>query len=123
MSATGPVEGRRDWRVAAGLSVIPGLGQLYNSQPRKAVFFLLATVVTLVPSVLLISNGERVGHELIGGRHFAGFLLFSFGSIIVFLSLFVLGLFLWASAVSDARKTAQSAPGGGARERWWFFTL
>jgi len=115
---------RRDWRIAAGLSFIPGLGQLYNSQPRKALFFLLTTALTLIPAVALITLGERVGHALLQRQQFAGFLLFSFGSILLFLGLLVLGLFLWASAVSDARRTAQDVRSGAAADgRWWFFKL
>lgn len=116
---------RRDWRVAAGLSLVPGLGQLYNSQPLKALFFLLGTGVTIAPALVLITIGERVGRELLVGGHYAGFLLFSFGSILVFLALLVLGLFLWASAVSDARRTAQTPTLGedSSGRRWWFFSL
>ncbi|MFN2569011.1 MAG: hypothetical protein ABR564_05345 [Candidatus Dormibacteria bacterium] len=121
MSSSPP---HRDWRIAAGLSVIPGLGQLYNSQPRKALFFLVATTLTLVPAVTLITLGEGIGHALLQHRQFAGFLLFSFASILVFLGLVVLGLFLWASAVSDARRTAQdAATGKPTAGRWWFFKL
>lgn len=115
----------RDWRLAAGLSVVPGLGQLYNRQPRKAVFFLLATVLTLGPAVLLIMFGEQVGHGLIDRHAFTLFLLLAFVSVLLFLVLFVLGLFFWASAAADARRSALALHNGGGSEatRVWFFRL
>ena len=114
-----------DWRLAAGLSVVPGLGQLYNRQPRKAGFFLLATILTLGPAVLLIMFGERLGHSLIDRHAFTLFLLLAFASVLAFLVLFVLGLFFWASAAADARRTAMSLRDGGVQEatRVWFFRL
>ena len=38
--------------VAAGLSIIPGLGQLYNGQPRKALYYFLWTLCTIGPAIL-----------------------------------------------------------------------
>ena len=112
-------------RVAAGLSLLPGLGQLYNGQPRKALYFLLAIVLTLGPAVLLISFGERLGHSLIDQHAFALFLLVAFASVLLFLVLFILGLYLWASAAADARHTAISLREGGVAEeaKVWFFRL
>ena len=115
---------RRDPRVAAALSVVPGLGQLYNLQPAKAAFFLVATVMTIGPAVLLITAGERLGTSLLHRGAGAAFLLLGFGSVIVFLALFLLGLSFWASAVVDARRSAveitESRPSSG---RWWFLRL
>lgn len=115
----------RDPRLAASLSALPGLGQLYNRQPRKALFFVLAVLLTIGPAVLLIINGERVGTRLIEDQEGSLFLLFAFGSILVFLALFLLGLTFWAGSVIDARRSAidhntgeTSAPG-----RWWFLRL
>jgi len=107
-------------QVAASLCVVPGLGQLYNRQPGKAAFFLLATLFTLGSSVALIMAGERIGHTLLERRQFTAFLLLSFGSIFVFLALFCLGLAFWASSVVDARRSAidRDAPG-----RWWLLRL
>lgn len=103
---------RPDWRVAVSLCVVPGLGQLYNRQPRKAAFFLIGTLITLGPAVILIMFGERVGHALIGSGQSAVFLLVAFVSVLVFLMLFVTGLFLWASAITDARRTAAARRAG-----------
>jgi TM2 domain-containing membrane protein YozV len=115
---------RRDPRVAAALSVVPGLGQLYNLQPAKAAFFLLATVFTIGPAVLLITAGERLGTSLLHRGAGTLFLLLALGSVIVFLALVMLGLAFWASAVVDARRTAveitERRLSGG---RWWFFRL
>ena len=102
------LERRPDSRVAAGLSLVPGLGQLYNGQPRKAILFLLATVLTIGPAVLLITAGEGFGHSLLAGHHFGPFLVVSFGSVLLFLLLFVLGLYTWASAATDAHHTARA---------------
>jgi hypothetical protein len=112
-------------QLAASLCALPGLGQVYNRQPGKAAFFLLATLLTLGSSVTLIMAGERIGHALLERRQFAVFLLVSFGSIFIFLGLFCLGLAFWASSVVDARRTAldrkeNREPQGG---RWWLFRL
>ena len=115
----------RDWRIAAGLSLLPGAGQLYNGQPRKALFYGLATLLTIGPAVLLITFGERVGSTLLAHQSFATFLLLALGSVLLFLLVFVLGLFFWASAVVDARYSARELSAGvaGADNRWWFFHL
>jgi arabinogalactan oligomer/maltooligosaccharide transport system permease protein len=111
--------------LAVALSVVPGLGQLYNGQWRKALFFLLTTVLTVVPAVFLITAGESWGHTLLGQHHLALFLLVAFGSVLLFLLLLVLGLFFWASAVTDARRTAMAQARGGSDDaaRTWFFRL
>jgi arabinogalactan oligomer / maltooligosaccharide transport system permease protein len=115
---------RRNPGVAAALSVVPGLGQLYNLQWRKAVFFLLATLLTVGPSVLLIMGGERFGHHLLEQKAFGVFMLVAFGSIIVFLVLFLLGLTFWASAIVDARRSARElSEGRPGTERWWLLKL
>lgn len=116
---------RHDWRVAMGLSVIPGLGQLYNGQWRKALFFLIGTVLCLGPAVLLITAGEHFGRSLLGGGQMALFLLLAFVSVLIFLLLFVMGLFLWASAAADARRTAMALRDGRAGDavRTWFFRI
>lgn len=116
---------RRDWRIGVALSVLPGAGQVYNGQPRKAVFYFLATLLTVGPAVLLIMFGERAGSSLLEGKAFAGFLLLALVSVLVFLLVFVLGLYFWASAIVDARQSArelnEDVP--GADNRWWFFHL
>jgi cell division protein FtsW (lipid II flippase) len=116
---------RPNWRIAVGLCVVPGLGQLYNGQPRKALFFLLGTLLTLGPAIVLIMYGEDVGHALIVSGASAVFLLVAFISVLVFLVLFVTGLFLWASSATDARRTARARREGDleAAARVSFFRL
>jgi len=116
---------RRDWRVALGLSLIPGLGHLYNGQLRRALFFFSATLFTIGPAVVLITAGEHLGASLLDRKQFTAFLLLSLGSVLAFLALFILGLGFWASAAVDARRSAielsEGRPGGEAR--WWFLKL
>jgi hypothetical protein len=115
---------RRNADLAATLSILPGLGQLYNLQLRKALFFFLATLLTTGPSVLLIMAGESFGHHLLDSRDFGAFLLVAFASIIVFLVLFLLGLTFWASAVVDARRSARElSEGRPGTQRWWLLKL
>jgi hypothetical protein len=115
---------RRNPTVAATLSILPGLGQLYNFQPRKALSFLLIWVFTLGPSVLLIMGGESLGHTLLERKSFGLFLLVAFGSIIAFLTMFLLGLTFWASAVVDARRSAKElSEGRPPTQRWWKLKL
>lgn len=120
-----PVGRRRNPTTAAALSVLPGAGQLYNGQRRKAATFLLTVLLTLGPAVLLIVSGEHLGTALLNDKRFALFLLLAFGSIMVFLALFLVGLAFWASAVVDARRSALELNRGDsvAAGRWWFFRL
>jgi arabinogalactan oligomer / maltooligosaccharide transport system permease protein len=118
-----PVRRRRP-DLAAALSIVPGLGQLYNFQPKKALFFFLSTLLTLGPSVLLIMGGERWGHSLLVDKAFGAFMLVAFGSIIAFLVLFLLGLTFWTSAIVDARRSARElSEGRPGTQRWWLFKL
>ncbi|HEY6377854.1 MAG TPA: hypothetical protein VI316_01610 [Candidatus Dormibacteraeota bacterium] len=117
---------RRRPNLAAALSVVPGGGQLYNGEPGKAAFFLLGTLASMGPAILLITSGERLGTSLLNAHRFTLFLLFAFASIVVFLALFLLGLTLWASAVVDARRSAQERNAGappGEGGRWWLLRL
>lgn len=115
---------KRNPVLAASLSVIPGAGQIYNRQPGRAAFFFLSTLLTIGPAVLLITAGERLGSTMLNNKQFTGFLLLAFGSIIVFLALFLLGLAFWASAVIDARRSALDRNNERASTgRWWFMHL
>jgi hypothetical protein len=112
-------------KVAGGVSVVPGLGQLYNGQPVKALLYFFGTLLTLGPSVLLITTGEGVGHALITSHAYAVFFLVAFASVLLFLALFVIGLFIWASAAVDARRSAVAISEGRAADaaQTWFFRL
>ncbi|HET9846949.1 MAG TPA: hypothetical protein VFR68_00110 [Candidatus Dormibacteraeota bacterium] len=111
-------------RMASWLSAVPGLGQLYNRQPRKAAIFLLGVVglffVTLnIPGVtaeLLMLWRPRGGFMVLLS------LLIEMVSLLLFMTTFLLALIFWYDAMHDARRTAQEIngerqPGG----RWWWF--
>ena len=113
---------RASVRLATWLSVIPGLGQLYNRQPRKAAIFLLG-VVSLFFITLNIPGATA---ELLalwrprGSAMVVLSLLIQILSLLLFMTTFFLALTAWYDAMHDARCTAQEingerAPGG----RWW----
>ena len=102
--------------VAAGLSIVPGLGQLYNRHPRKALYYLSWTVFTIGPAILLIMAGQTVGHTLLTHGSGALFLLIALVSVFAFIGLFLAGLFIWASSIIDAYQSAV-ALGAGDPER------
>ena len=115
---------RASVRLATWLSVIPGLGQLYNRQPRKAAIFLLG-VVSLFFVTLNIPGATA---ELLalwrprGSAMVVLSLLIQILSLLLFMTTFFLALTAWYDAMHDARRTAQEvngerAPGG----RWWLF--
>ena len=98
--------------LAAGLSVIPGLGQLYTWHPRKAAFYFLWTLFTIGPAILLIMAGQSIGHSLLTHKAGALFLLVALVSVFVFLGLILAGLFLWASSIIDAYQSAVALRAG-----------
>lgn len=121
--ARGPMRARRP-DVAATLSVVPGLGQLYNLQIRKAIFFFLAVVLTIPPGCILIANSRRIGFNLVDAHHVGLYFLWVVASILIFLLLFLLGLTFWASAIVDARRSARElSEGRPPTQRWWLLKL
>jgi arabinogalactan oligomer / maltooligosaccharide transport system permease protein len=119
-----PPRRRASVRLATWLSLIPGLGQLYNRQPRKAAIFLLA-IVSLFFVTLNIPGATA---ELLalwrprGSAMVVLSLLIQILSLLLFMTTFFLALTAWYDAMHDARRTAQEingerAPGG----RWWLF--
>jgi arabinogalactan oligomer / maltooligosaccharide transport system permease protein len=111
-------------RLATWLSLVPGLGQLYNRQPKKAVIFLLGVVLLF----LVTLNIPGATAELLafwkprGSAMVLLSLLVEMLSLLVFISTFLLALTFWYAAMHDARLTAQERNGdrqsGG---RWWLF--
>jgi len=95
---------------------VPGLGQLYNGQPGKALSFFLATLCTIGPAVVLITVGERIGRSLLAGHAAAVFFVVALLSVLLFLVLFVMGLFAWISAVVDAWSSAQALGEGDGEQ-------
>lgn len=111
-------------RLATWLSVVPGLGQLYNRQPRKAALFLGAVVVlALITLNIPGATGELLGWWKPRGSAMVLLSLFvQILSLLLFMSTFLLALTAWYDAMHDARRTAQERngvkqPGG----RWWWF--
>ncbi|MFN2452012.1 MAG: hypothetical protein ABR541_06645 [Candidatus Dormibacteria bacterium] len=118
---SGRLRRRRSPGVASGLSVIPGLGQLYNLQPGKALFFLPAALLpTVVLSLGFSWAARRLGPSLLNRGDGALFPFVVLLGVIVFLGLFILGLTFWASAVVDARRSAEDlSTGRQPSGRWW----
>lgn len=119
-----PPQRRASVRWATWLSAVPGLGQLYNRQPKKALIFLLGVVGLF----LVTLNIPGATAELLafwkprGSAMVLLSLLAMMFSLLVFISTFLLALTFWYDAMHDARRTAQERngerqPGG----RWWLF--
>ncbi len=119
-----PPRRRASVRLATWLSLIPGVGQLYNRQPKKAAIFLLGVIGLF----LLTLNIPGATGELLawwsprGSAMVLLSLLVEMLSLLVFMSTFLLALTFWYDAMHDARRTAQER--NGEREpggRWWLF--
>ena len=119
-----PPRPRTSVRVATWLSVIPGLGQLYNRQPKRAAGFLLGVVALFV----LTLNIPGATAELLafwkprGNAMVLLSLLVEMLSLLLFMATFLLGMIVWYDAMHDARRTAQEI--NGLRDptgRWWLF--
>jgi TM2 domain-containing membrane protein YozV len=103
---------------------VPGLGQLYNREPAKALIFLIAVIAAFVitlnipgATAELLAWWKPRGSAMVLVSLFVEML-----SLLLFMSTFLLGLILWYDAMHDARRRAQEVngerqPGG----RWWLF--
>ena len=114
----------RSVRLATWLSAVPGLGQVYNREPLKALIFLLAVILSFVVTL----NIPGATAELLAWwkpRGSAMVLLSLFVemlSLLLFMGTFLLGLTIWYDAMHDARRTAQEVNGDRASGgRWWLF--
>lgn len=114
----------RSVRLATWLSALPGLGQLYNRQPRRAAIFLLV-VIGLFFITLNIPGATA---ELVmfwkprGSFMVLLSLLLQMLSLLLFMTTFLLALIFWYDAMHDARRTAQEINGERTRGgRWWWF--
>ena len=115
---------RASVRLATWLSAVPGLGQLYNRQPTKALIFLLGVIgLFLVTLNIPGATGELLAFwKPRGSTMVLLSLLVEMLSLLVFISTFLLALTFWYDAMHDARRTAQER--NGEREpggRWWLF--
>jgi hypothetical protein len=117
-----PTRPLRSPRLSAALSVVPGLGQAATGQPRKAIHYFLWTLVPLAGSVAMLVAAIGFGQGLIASGAVGWAMLMALAAIVVFLSLFVLGLFVWASAAVDAHLSAREILAGSspAAERRYF---
>jgi hypothetical protein len=97
----------RDWRLAAALSLIPGAGQLYNGQVRKARYYFMWAVGCLGADVLFFLGGSALGRQWIADGRLVLAMIFGMIAIFVFIGLLVYGLFIWGSAVVDATAGAR----------------
>jgi arabinogalactan oligomer / maltooligosaccharide transport system permease protein len=119
-----PPQRKTSVRVATWLSVIPGVGQLYNRQPRKAAIFLfgvlLSAFVTLnLPgfTTVLVTWWKPSGSLMVILS-----LAVQMFSLLIFMGTFLLALTIWYDAMHDARATAQEINGERQpRGRWWLF--
>jgi hypothetical protein len=98
---------RRDWRIAAALSIVPGGGQLYNGQAAKARYYFMWAVGCLAADVLFFLGGSALGRQWIADGRLIPAMIFGMVAIFVFIGLLVYGLFIWGSAVVDATAAAR----------------
>lgn len=120
MMARPGVEVSRNPRLAGWLSIVPGLGQLYNGQPRRALvvlggtlgFFALAFASVEGPNVLLLA------------LHAGGLLTVVVGllGVLLFLGFLLAGMTFWYIGFHDALVSARDLQAGRpSTGRWWFF--
>lgn len=104
----------RDWRIAAALCVLPGGGQLYNGQARKAAYYCAWTVGCLGADVLFFLVGSALGRQWIADGRLVMAMLFGMVAVVIFIGLLVYGLFIWGSAVVDATTGSREINDSGA---------
>jgi arabinogalactan oligomer/maltooligosaccharide transport system permease protein len=119
-----PAQRRASVRLATWLSLVPGLGQLYNRQPKRALIFLVGVVALFLVTLNIPgATGDLLAFwKPRGSTMVLLSLLLEMFSLLVFISTFLLALTFWYDAMHDARRTAQERngqrqPGG----RWWLF--
>ncbi len=111
-------------RRAAYLSIVPGLGQLTNGQPKKAAAFLVGVVALFALSFSV----PGLTTDVVGAWRPRGSLMVSLSvilelvSLLVFIALFMAALVFWYASIHDARLTAvERNAGTPTRGRWWLF--
>ncbi len=110
----------RNPRLAGWLSIVPGLGQLYNGQPARAVTVLGGTLGLFA---LAFASVEGPNALLLAIR--AGALLtvvVGLVGVLLFLTFLLAAMTTWYIGFHDALVTARDLqacrPSSG---RWWFF--
>ena len=115
---------QRNARLAGWLSVVPGLGQLYNRQPGRAAIFLFGVAGLFFVCLNIPASTD---HLLAWWRPRGGLmvtlsLIVQMLSLLLFVGLFMAGLTFWYASMHDARVTARrrqdDPPAAG---RWWLF--
>ncbi|HYM50351.1 MAG TPA: hypothetical protein VET65_07220 [Candidatus Limnocylindrales bacterium] len=110
--------------LACWLSIVPGLGQLYNRQPRKAAVFPLGVIALFFLSlnVPAVTDALLAWWRPRGGPAVALSLALQMASLLVFVGLFLGALAFWYAAMHDARIVALIRNGERRSSgRWWFF--
>ena len=109
---------RRDWRIAAALSIVPGAGELYNGQARKAVLLPWRRFAS-APTVVLFTFGECLGRargspmDLPPGRALASVAIF-------LLDLLTTGLLLGERGGGRPLGARERVPARTPAELWFF---
>lgn len=117
-------EPRLNPRRSAYLSIVPGLGQLANGEPPKAVAFLGGVIALFalsfsVPGLTtdLVSVWRPRGSLMVALSVIVELL-----SLLVFIAIFLAALAFWYASVHDARMTAvEKNAGRPSLGRWWLF--
>ncbi len=112
--------GSQNPRIACWLSVVPGLGQLYNGYPGRAAIALLGTLACFALSLVAVEGPNTVLPAIGAG----GLLTVIAGivGVLLFLTFFLAGMTFWYIAFHDALTTARDLRAGRASKgRWWFF--
>jgi hypothetical protein len=113
---------RASLAAASWLSLVPGLGQLYNRQPRKALAFFLGVAGLFVLSASVPASTDALLAWWLprGGPAVVLSLLVQIFSLLVFIGLFLAALTFWYAALHDARVVARVRRGDQVKEgRWW----
>jgi hypothetical protein len=115
---------RPSLNAASWLSLLPGLGQLYNRQPRKALAFFLGVAVLFFASfnVPAVTDALVAWWRPRGGLAVSLSLVLQMLSLLLFIGLFLGALAFWYASFHDARVTVRSRRGEPVNQgRWWFF--
>jgi hypothetical protein len=113
---------RRNPRVARGISIVPGLGQLYYGAPKRGLQYVVGVVV---PAALAAAIYEWSLFDLatapIGGLAKSLALLLS---ELVVLTLVIVSLCFWIAASWDARQgTIALNEGREHQPKWWYIKV
>jgi hypothetical protein len=103
---------------------VPGLGQLANGEPRKAVAFLGGVIALfgLSFSVPGLTTDLVTAWRPRGSLMVSLSVLVELVSLLVFIALFLSALVFWYASIHDARLTAvERNAGSPPRGRWWLF--